>query len=259
MTKIFYYLTLLLCVTFSACRDNNVKLPVEAPQVIETVKAPVIEEKKVETPLFAVPELDDKISKKSKDLIIYYEFGSKAYFNKVTTHPVWPNTLASGVTVSGFYDCGYYSKVNIINDWIKIQKNWRNTLGDTSGIKGYAARDIVKNIKYITIPWDIGIETFDNVILGRYYQLALRTFPGMNELNADTRGVLLSLIMNRGASTSGESRREMRNIKSLVPKKDYVGIAREIKSMKRLWIGKGVDGLLKRRDSEADLVLQSIK
>jgi hypothetical protein len=29
--------------------------------------------------------------------------------------------------------------------------------------------------------------------------------------------------------------------------------------MKRLWVGKGVDGLLKRRDAEADLVESAIE
>ena len=53
---------------------------------------------------------------------------------------------------------------------------------------------------------------------------------------------------------SGDSRVEMRNIRVLVPKKDYKGIANEIRKMKRLWEGKGMDGLLKRREAEAKLV-----
>jgi GH24 family phage-related lysozyme (muramidase) len=46
----------------------------------------------------------------------------------------------------------------------------------------------------------------------------------------------------------------MVNIKDLVANKDYKGIAKEIRSMKRLWEGKGLDGLLKRRDKEAKMV-----
>jgi GH24 family phage-related lysozyme (muramidase) len=52
----------------------------------------------------------------------------------------------------------------------------------------------------------------------------------------------------------GDSRLEMRNIRNLVPKKDYKGIAKELRKMKRIWKGKGLDGLLARRDAEADLV-----
>jgi GH24 family phage-related lysozyme (muramidase) len=46
----------------------------------------------------------------------------------------------------------------------------------------------------------------------------------------------------------------MVNIKDLVVNKDYKGIAKEIRSMKRLWEGKGLDGLLKRREKEANMV-----
>lgn len=53
---------------------------------------------------------------------------------------------------------------------------------------------------------------------------------------------------------SGDNRLEMRNIRLLVPKKDYKGIAEEIRKMKRIWVGKNMDGLLRRRDAEANLV-----
>jgi len=40
----------------------------------------------------------------------------------------------------------------------------------------------------------------------------------------------------------------------LVPKKEYKEIANEIRKMKRLWIDKNMDGLVKRREAEARLV-----
>ena len=52
----------------------------------------------------------------------------------------------------------------------------------------------------------------------------------------------------------GDSRLEMRNIRVLVPKRDYKGIAQELRKMKRIWEGKGLDGLLARREAEAKLV-----
>ena len=52
----------------------------------------------------------------------------------------------------------------------------------------------------------------------------------------------------------GSTREEMRRIRALVPQKDYQGIADEIRSMKRLWANKGLQGLLKRREAEAKLV-----
>ena len=53
---------------------------------------------------------------------------------------------------------------------------------------------------------------------------------------------------------SGSRRKEMAAIKLLVLQEDYSGIANELRNMKRLWHGKGLDGLLKRRDDEADLI-----
>ena len=46
----------------------------------------------------------------------------------------------------------------------------------------------------------------------------------------------------------------MVNIKNLIPKKDYKKIAKEFRNMKRIWIGKNLDGLLERREAEAKLV-----
>jgi len=68
---------------------------------------------------------------------------------------------------------------------------------------------------------------------------------------------LLSLVYNRGSSFNGSRRKEMAAIKPLVMQQDYAAIAEQIQNMKRLWQGKGLAGLLKRRDDEAELVLKS--
>ena len=53
---------------------------------------------------------------------------------------------------------------------------------------------------------------------------------------------------------SGDSRKEMRAIRDLVPSQDYAQIADQLRSMKRIWEGKGLDGLIERREAEAKLV-----
>jgi GH24 family phage-related lysozyme (muramidase) len=65
-------------------------------------------------------------------------------------------------------------------------------------------------------------------------------------------------VFNRGSSLNGESRKEMKAIVELVAKKNYHGIAEEIEKSKRLWEGKGLDGLVIRREAEADLIRDSI-
>ena len=79
----------------------------------------------------------------------------------------------------------------------------------------------------------------------------------MEQLHPNAQAALLSLVYNRGTSLSGPHRTEMAAIKELVVQKDYKGISQQIRSMKRLWENKGLDGLLKRRDDEARLVRQT--
>jgi GH24 family phage-related lysozyme (muramidase) len=69
---------------------------------------------------------------------------------------------------------------------------------------------------------------------------------------------LVSVVYNRGNKLEGDSRAEMRAIVDLIAKQDYEGIAEQIEKSKRLWEGKGLDGLVTRRESEADLIRESI-
>ena len=48
------------------------------------------------------------------------------------------------------------------------------------------------------------------------------------------------------------------SIANLIAKQDYEGIAEQIEKSKRLWEGKGLDGLVVRREAEADLVRDSM-
>ena len=76
----------------------------------------------------------------------------------------------------------------------------------------------------------------------------------MAGLPPDAQAALLSIVYNRGASLTGDSRREMKNIVPLVSNKDLRGIAAEIRSMKRLWTTPATRGLITRREKEAVLV-----
>ena len=72
----------------------------------------------------------------------------------------------------------------------------------------------------------------------------------------------MSLVYNRGHrmndSAGTNNRLEMRAIRDLVPLGDLAGIAAQLRSMKRLWAGQGMAGLLRRRDAEAALVESSM-
>jgi len=49
----------------------------------------------------------------------------------------------------------------------------------------------------------------------------------------------------------------MKAIVNLVAAGDLAGIATQVRAMKRLWVGIGLDGLLKRRDKGATLVARA--
>jgi GH24 family phage-related lysozyme (muramidase) len=51
----------------------------------------------------------------------------------------------------------------------------------------------------------------------------------------------------------------MRAVRDAVAEGNLQEIADQIRSMKRLWEGKNLGGLLKRRDAEADLVESAIE
>ena len=85
-----------------------------------------------------------------------------------------------------------------------------------------------------------------------------KIYPNMDLLNEDTQGALVSMVYNRGNKLEGDSRLEMRAIVDLIALQDYEGIAEQIEKSKRLWENKGLDGLVVRRESEADLVRDSM-
>lgn len=87
-------------------------------------------------------------------------------------------------------------------------------------------------------------------------------FPGMERLPAGAQAALISLVFNRGPGMKGERRREMRSIRWLVAEyneESRAGVLREMatqfQSMKRLWEGKGLPGMVQRREAEAALIL----
>ena len=90
------------------------------------------------------------------------------------------------------------------------------------------------------------------------YQAAVKAFPGADQLHPDAFGALVSLVFNRGSAVTGTNREEMMGIRTLISSKDYKAISNLITSMKHIWVGKGLDGLLKRRDDESALVRSCI-
>lgn len=186
--------------------------------------------------------------------VINFESGGKNYYQRYLKSPTWPGG-ASGVTIGIGVDLGY---ITIEEFDIFFSKYFDETdssrLRKTIGYKGTSAKKLISGVDDIELSWEDSKQAFMEWTLPKFWRLTNLLWKGTDELKEKAQVALVSIVFNRGASTKGSSRSEMRNIKGLVLEKNYLAIANEIRSMKRLWVGKKLDGLLKRRDIEADMV-----
>jgi GH24 family phage-related lysozyme (muramidase) len=195
-------------------------------------------------------------SPNSLQLILKYEVGGgEEYYKKFLSKFTWPKG-ASGPTIGIGIDCAYYTQEELVNIFYFFTEDKLKLIQEASGKKGEAGKEYTKVLRQagIELDWNKAFEIFITRTWTKFANLTEKTFYGVDQLKDDTYGALTSLIFNRGSSLNGDSRLEMRNIRVLVPKKNYKQIAEEIRKMKRLWEGKGMDGLIERREAEAKLI-----
>jgi hypothetical protein len=205
----------------------------------------------------STPVESSTLSAKALKLILDYEVGGgQRYYDRALKHPSYPGG-ASGVTIGIGYDLGYNTSAQFAIDWKALDSASFEKLKSCLGAKSSKAKALIPGVKSISIPWDLALDVFQKNTLPRFIRETIKAFPGSDKLHPDTFGALVSLVFNRGGSMTGSSRAEMLNIKKAIiaGRGDiYVYIAQQIVSMKRLWVGKGLDGLLTRRDEEAKMV-----
>lgn len=225
-----------------------VTTPQPTPSALVTIPLPA--------PLVISPAVPDgRISGAGRELIYEFEVGGgKPYYDRFLSRPTVP-PAASGITVGIGFDCGYNTEAQILRAWARLPE--RNRLATAAGLTRDRARSILPKLRDIQIAWPLAEEVFNETTLTDFLDIADRAFPGMQALHTDAQAVLVSLAFNRGGSMKGESRREMREVRDLVPRDDYAGMASAIRRMKRLW--PDVPGLLRRRDAEARLMEQCAK
>lgn len=207
------------------------------------------------TPVLPPPEPRDAACRRAAAaLTLRWEVTSPAFYRKRLELPIWPGG-ASGVTWGIGYDGGHQTRAVIVDDWQAHEAVDR--LATTAGITGQQARSILSQYRDIPTSFDLASRVFEDRSLVEYERRTDRAFrQGFADLRPNACAALISLVYNRGASMTGDSRREMRNIRdNCVPKQDYACIASEIRSMKRLWRGTvNENGLSARREAEAILV-----
>lgn len=186
--------------------------------------------------------------------VINFESGGQSYYNNYLKKVCWPGG-ASGLTIGIGADLGYMSKEEFQKYFEKYYDSVSsNKLKAGIGLKGITAKNKLSSVNGIELSWQNAMEAFVQWTLPKFWKLTNTLWPGLEELEENAQIALVSLVFNRGTSIVGSSRAEMKNIKPLVLKKDYKGIAKEIRSMKRLWQGKNLDGLIKRREEEAKMI-----
>jgi GH24 family phage-related lysozyme (muramidase) len=180
----------------------------------------------------------------------------------------WPGGR-SGITIGYGYDLGF--EPHFEQDWTgKVAQAWIDRLKQAIGLRGQSARVIAHRFDDIRIPEPVARDVFINRNLPREEKATLDAFPGSQYLTPNAFGALVSIVFNRGpgmiddpARPKDQTRREMREIRDLLkvcvatqaaPPELPGKIAAQIRSMKRLWVGKGLAGLLSRREHEAQLV-----
>jgi hypothetical protein len=209
------------------------------------------------TPLFQEPHA--LLSDAGFNLIVYYEVGDEGYYNKTERFPTWPGGQ-SGVTIACGVDCGYETADRITSDWSsRIDAEAANRLAQVAGITGQKARSILRSVRDIEVTWPIALDEFREIEVANEYALTIRTYPGADNLRSNAISALVATTYNRGSALSGDSRVDLRVIRSLVPRKDYEGMADALRhiptTMYDAWSDAGIyNGLKARYDATAALM-----
>ncbi|KQQ86781.1 hypothetical protein [Massilia sp. Leaf139] len=208
----------------------------------------------------------DAISNAGYTLIVRWETGGRSYYEGVIKgRPIWPG-YASGITIGCGFDLGYHERGPFLEEWGgRLGAADLERLGGVVGFKTVApdralkvgrAKELVRRLADIVVPWPVAIEQFEGAKLPRLLGQLYRALPEVAALHPHCRAALLSLLFNRGAAFRAEGERfaEMRAIGAAVRSGEPRELARVpglLRAMKRIWGSES--SLARRREDEAVL------
>jgi hypothetical protein len=201
------------------------------------------------------------VSQAAFDLIVQFEVSGRAHYERKLVHPIWPG-LKSGVTIGIGHDLAHTTPAEFDRNWAGLPPRERERLRETIGKSGSAARDCIRSLSDIVVPWPLAEAVYRNVDVPRTAAATAGILPHCDKLSADCFGVLVSLGYNRGLSyrrprTADDAKdryKEMRAILSLMEKQEFALIPAQIRAMSRIWRGTEAEaGLSRRREAEAAL------
>lgn len=205
------------------------------------------------------------ISSDAKRLIVFYEVTSENYYKSKLMAPVWPGG-ESGVTIGIGYDLGYATQEDLKNEWGSyVHPFVLNRLASVCGKKGQDAEAALSNIGNVRIDWISAFPQFVDKLLPIFVAQTETFCSNLDDVHEDCRGALTSLVFNRGTALRlkndpSDSRREMRDIRDLMARKQYGDVPQRFLDMQRLWIGRpSARGVVTRRAAEAALFAQGLR
>ena len=239
----------------------------QAPETISTVLGyrefrdkPFGVEGEERAPLTAVPSTT-KISDKATELIIFFEVSGRAAYQQKYRRPIWPEG-ESGVTIGIGYDVGYSSPSLLAQDWAGYPNVISADLARVCGLTGTRAAAQLASVQNVVIEFEQAREQFVKNEQPKYVGITERALPNFQKLSEPSRGALVSLVYNRGASfraplttAQPDNYVEMRAILRYMQAEHFSAIPDEITKMSRIWANqpKLRNGLRKRRELEAAL------
>jgi GH24 family phage-related lysozyme (muramidase) len=198
-------------------------------------------------------------STRSLDALVAFEISSPRYYEKHLASPVWPGG-ESGVTIGIGYDLGTVTTNEFAADWrAYLAGADMVALSRVVGRQGAQARNTLTSVNSVVVTFEAAEKVFYLTTLPEVAMNTRRLYPGTEKLPPDAAGALVSLVYNRGTRLEGDTRKEMKAIRALVPNIDLTGIAVQLRSMKRLWDPDELPGLIARREAEAVLVEQAMR
>jgi len=191
------------------------------------------------------------------------ETGGLYYYNLVTRWPHYPGS-ASGMTIGVGYDLRFNTEEDFLEQWRPwLSASVVKALLPDIGRKGSKARSNELRNQGVVVPFSAAWQVFTKATLPRFYQSTEALYSSLPGLPDYCRSALVSLVFNRGTSTSGARRKEMLEIQKVLEAADHAwldveqkkailqGVEDQLLAMKRLWAPGS--GLIARRQAEANL------
>jgi len=209
----------------------------------------------VDDPTWAVlrglPEPCPDIATTAVNFIAQQEVSNRARYDAVVALPDYPGG-DSGITIGVGYDLRMATGFDA--DWGDLlPAATMAALRPCVGKQGTKA--MADALAGFPVPWDDAWTVFVSKSLPKYVAATRGAFPGFDALPMLCRGVLVSLVYNRGTAMSDDSpddrRKEMREIRDALAAGNPAAVPDLLRAMERLW--PDARGLRDRREAEAKL------